>query len=108
MSQGMPPQLNGWLMTRMFLEICAERYPSSGKVMAIVDKHLPGLTPSSKIIVISKFRDAIRQAAGLHIYRSLDHRGEVEMAIIEALEDLEDQVEEQLEREERQSRAANR
>jgi type III secretion protein W len=86
----------------MFLEICAERYPSSSKVVAIVDKYLPGLTPYGKMVIISKFRDAIRQVAG-SIYRSLEHRGEVELAIIEALEDLEDTIEGMLEERENQA-----
>jgi len=50
-------------------------------------------TVELEIIVLSQFRDAIR-AISPRFYRSVQHRDEVYMAIIEALEDLEDELEE--------------
>lgn len=48
---------------------------------------------TAEIIVLSQFRDAVRTISP-RFYRSIQHRDEVYMAIIEALEDLEDELEE--------------
>ena len=53
----------------------------------------------AKIIALSQLRDAVREVAVNQIYKSLQHRDELYLAIIEALEELEDQLEEQLARE---------
>ena len=50
-------------------------------------------TVTVEIIVLSQLRDSIR-AISPRFYRSIQHRDEVYMAIIEALEDLEDELEE--------------
>jgi len=50
-------------------------------------------TVAAEIIILSQFRDAVR-AISPQFYRSIQHRDEVYMAIIEALEDLEDELEE--------------
>jgi type III secretion protein W len=50
-------------------------------------------TVTAEIILLSQFRDAVR-AISPRFYRSVQHRDEVYMAIIEALEDLEDELEE--------------
>jgi len=46
-----------------------------------------------EIILLSQYRESIR-AISPRFYRSVQHRDEVYMAIIEALEDLEDELEE--------------
>lgn len=58
----------------------------------------------SKIVILTSYRDAVRQVALNQIFKSPQHRDEIYMAIIEALEDLEDEleeIEEQLEAKER-------
>jgi len=47
---------------------------------------------TTEIILISQLRDMVR-AISPRFYRSLQHRDEVYMAIIEALEDLEEELE---------------
>lgn len=47
-----------------------------------------------KIILLSLMRDAIKEVSPTRIYRSMQHRDELYLAIIEALEDLEDELEE--------------
>lgn len=48
----------------------------------------------SKIIILSRFRDAVRQVSLNKIFKTSQRRDELYMAIIEALEDLEDELEE--------------
>lgn len=95
-----PEQLNFELMAKQFMTLASERYPSSAKVLQSavrlgIDKWI-----SAKIIALSQFRDAIREVAMEKIYKSLQHRDEFYLAVIEALEDLEDELEEQLKKEE--------
>jgi len=95
-----PSQLTFETMSKQFMELTGERYPTSDKVLRSavklgIDKWL-----RAKIIALSQLRDAIREVALNQIYRSVQHRDELYMAIIEALENLEDELEELEEREE--------
>lgn len=94
-----PPQLNFETMAKQFMALTGERYPTGDKVLGTtvrlgVEKWL-----MAKIIVLSQLRDAIREVAVNQVYRSIQHRDELYMAILEALEDLEDELEELLDRE---------
>lgn len=100
----LPAQLNFETMAKQFMSLASERYPSGDKVLQSavrlgVEKWL-----MAKIIALSQMRDAIREVAVNQIYRSLQHRDELFMAILEALEDLEDELDELLEKEEREGR----
>jgi type III secretion protein W len=95
-----PQRLNFELMSKQFMALCSERYPSADKVMKLakglaIDKWI-----IAQIIVFSQMRDAIRQVSKEQIFRSLQHRDELYNALIEALEDLEDEWEELLEEQE--------
>lgn len=90
----MPNQLNFEKMSKEFMRFVGDRYPSSDKALQIsnnlgVVKMLVG-----KIITLSQMRDGIRQVATNRIFKSLQHRDDCYMALIEALEDLEDELEE--------------
>lgn len=95
-----PQRLNFELLSKQFMALCSERYPSADKVL----KQAKGLGIDkwiiAQIIVFSQMRDAIRQVSKEQIFRSLQHRDELYNSILEALEDLEDEWEELLEREE--------
>lgn len=96
----LPPQLNFETMAKEFMSLAGERYPTGDRVLQTairlgVDKWI-----RAKIIALSQFRDAIREVAVNQIYRSLQHRDELYIAILEALEDLEDELEELLDQEE--------
>ncbi len=99
----MPKGLTFEAMAKAFMNLVSERYPSSdkvkgqGKTLDIDDWIL------AKIIAFSQFRDSVRELSMLQIYRSLQHRDELFMAIIEALEDLEEEFEEEEEEEEKKS-----
>jgi len=90
----LPQQVNAMSLTKAFMDLADERYPSADKVkrlardLAIAD-NLP-----LQIIVFGLFRDAVHKLP-LRLYRSPQHRDEVLTAIVEALEDFEEQVESQ-------------
>lgn len=93
-----PPQLTFESMAKQFMALAGERYPSADKVLQSASKLGIEKWIIAKIIAFSQLRDAIREVAVNQVYRSLQHRDELYMAILEALEDLEDQLEELLDR----------
>lgn len=95
-----PPQLTFETMSKQFMELVGDRYPTSDKVLQQGRKLGIEDWILAKIIAFSQFRDAIREVAANQIYRSLQHRDELYLAILEALEDLEDQLEDLLRKEE--------
>lgn len=100
-----PKGLDFEQLAKQFMRLVGERYPSSEKFLAAA-KRL-GLEDwiLAKIIVLSQMRDAVRQVALYHIYKSLQHRNDMLLAILEALEDLEDELEEEEEGEEGEEEA---
>ena len=82
------------------MSLAGERYPSGDKVLAQARRLGIEDWILAKIIAFSQFRASVRELAMSQIYRSLQHRDDILMAIIEALEDLEDELEEEEEREE--------
>lgn len=96
----MPQELSFEAMAKQFMALASERYPSAAKVLQLANKLGIEKWIIAKIIVLSQLRDAIREVAINQIYKSLQHRDELYMSILEALEDLEDQLEELQEREE--------
>jgi len=96
----LPNQITFESMAKQFMTLAAERYPSASKVLQLAAKLGIERLLIAKIIVISQLRDAIREVAINQIYKSVQHRDELYMAIIEALEDLEDELEELASKEE--------
>ncbi len=87
-------------VTKFFFDITEERYPSSEKLVQMTSRIVdpaggnPWENVNIKISILTIMRDMIKQVAPLHFYRSMQHRDDLFLAIIEALEDLEDQLEE--------------
>ncbi|MBA3957815.1 MAG: hypothetical protein H0X51_05410 [Parachlamydiaceae bacterium] len=98
----LPSQLNFETMAKQFMALASDRYPSSDKALQTAVKLGIEKWIMAKIIALSQFRDAIREVAVNQIYRSLQHRDDLYLAILEALEELEDELEELMEREERE------
>jgi type III secretion protein W len=96
----MPSQLTFEAVSKQFMALAAERYPSAAKVLQIAAKLGIEKWLIAKIIVLSQLRDAVREVAVNQVYKSIQHRDELYMALIEALEDLEDELEELSEKEE--------
>ena len=95
----MPQQLSFELMAKTFMVLAADRYPSSDKVLQQATKLGIDKWIATKIIAFSQLRDAIREVAVNQIYRSIQHRDELYLALLEALEALEEELEELLEKE---------
>lgn len=95
-----PSTLNFETLSKQFMTLASDRFPSSDKVLQTAVRLGIEKWILAKIIALSQFRDAIREVAINQIYRSLQHRDELYLAILEALEELEDELEELLEREE--------
>jgi len=99
----MPQKLSFELMSKQFMRMVSERYPSADKILKQMDKYGVEKFLMGKIIILSQMRDAIREVAMNQIYKSLQHRDELFGALIEALEDLEDEYEEYEEDEDEES-----
>lgn len=97
----MPAELSFESMAKQFMWLAAERYPSSAKVFQTAIKLGIEKWITAKIIVFSQMRDAVREVAMNLIFKSLQHRDEMYLAVLEALEDLEDQLEELMEKEDK-------
>lgn len=88
-----PPQLNFENIAKQFMALVADRYPAAAKVLQLASKMgIDGKT-LAMIIIFSQMRDAVRQVAREQIYKSLQHRDDLYLAILEALEELEDELE---------------
>lgn len=92
-----PKELNFENLSKGFMSLVAERYPTADKVMQQAKRLGVDTSIEAKIVAFTQFRDAIRQVSAQRIYRSIQHRDELSTAIIEALEGLEDELEAMLE-----------
>lgn len=86
-------------MSRQFITLLQERYPSPEKVQAMAQKLGVSGHVMAKIILLSQMRDAVREIAFYQFYRSTQHRDEIQKAIMDALEELEEELDELLEKE---------
>lgn len=101
-----PSDITFEFMTKQFLLLARDRYPSADKclqlsntVLARANLKEPILIVQAKIMVLSHFRDVVRKVDPNYAYHSIKQRDEVYAAIIEALESLEEElaeIEEQL------------
>lgn len=94
----LPDQLNFESLAKAFMGLVGERYPSGDKVLQTAVRLGIEKWITAKIIAFSQLRDAIREVAMNQIYRSLQHRDELYLAILDALEELEDELEALMER----------
>lgn len=90
----MPAELSFESLAKQFMSLASERYPSSAKVLQTASKLGVEKVLIGKIIVFSQLRDAVREVAMNLIFKSVQHRDELYLSVLEALEDLEDQLEE--------------
>ncbi len=90
----MPSNLTFELMAKEFMEFVGDRYPSSDKALQTAVKLGLEKWLMAKIIALSQLRDGIREVAAGKVFKSLQHRDDCYLALLEALEDLEDELEE--------------
>lgn len=89
-----PEELNFELLAKQFIALAGDRYPSGDKVLQLAKKLGIEDWLIAKIIVFSQLRDAVREVAVNQIYTTVQHRDEVYLSIIDALEALEEELEE--------------
>lgn len=80
-------------MAKSFVQLVEERYPSLLKLLK-QSEQLGLMDETEKIIVLSQYRDAIRQLSP-RLYKSLRHRQDLLLVILETLDELESDEEEE-------------
>lgn len=86
-------------LSKLFFDLAEERYPSAEKMNQLVSKNVtlfvkdPLEAVYIKIAVLNTMRDMVKEVSPAKLYRSIQHRDDLYLAIIEALEDLEDELE---------------
>lgn len=95
----LPPDLNFETLSRQFVSLLQERYPSPDKVLQLAQKLGISKEILAEIIIFSQMRDAVREIALHQFYRSLQHRDEIYKSILDCLEQLEEELDEQYEKE---------
>ncbi|MBS0655331.1 MAG: type III secretion system gatekeeper subunit SctW, partial [Verrucomicrobia bacterium] len=80
-----PASLNFESISKQFVGLLQERYPTGDKVLQTAGKLGIEKWILAKIIMLSQFRDAIREVALHQLYRNIQHRDDLFNAIIEAL-----------------------
>lgn len=82
-------------LAKEFIKLVEEKYPSVMKLLKQIGKFGP-LDDVSKIIILMQYRDAIRGLSP-RLYKSLRHRQDLLLVILETLEELEEREEEEKE-----------
>lgn len=95
----LPPRFTFEMLAKMFVQMLKERYPSMDKVFQLALKMGISADLLAQIIIFTQMRDAVRGVAP-RLFRTDQHRHDVLMSFIEALEELEDQMEEEEEKKE--------
>ncbi|CUI16987.1 putative type III secreted protein SctW [Candidatus Protochlamydia naegleriophila] len=99
---------------KLFFDAADERYPTAEKMNQLVSRIVDPIATDplesvfTKITVLNSIRNMIKGVSP-RLYRSMQHRDDLYLAVIEALEDLEDELEEleekELENEEEEAEA---
>ncbi len=93
-SSTMPKTITFELLSKLFMSLVAERYPSSMKVLKLAGQLGLENDILGQISVFEQMRDGTRGVAP-RIYKSIKHRWDLLAAILEALDQLEDSIEEE-------------
>lgn len=88
-----PEALSFELLAKAFIQLVEERYPSILKLLKQAEK-MGLLDDLEKVIVLSQYRDAMRQLSP-RLFKSLRHRQDLLLVILETLEELEEKEEEE-------------
>lgn len=90
----LPSSLTFELIAKQFIKFIQERYPSSEKALQLAAKMGILEELEAQIILYTQMRDAVRGVAP-KLFKSEQHRQDVLMAFIEALEELDEQLEDE-------------
>lgn len=80
-------------LAKEFIRLVEERYPSAARLKSQAEKL--GLTEDeAKVIILSQFRDAIRQLSP-RLYKTARHKQDLLLVILDTLEELEEEEDEE-------------
>lgn len=88
----MPAELTFESIAKQFMSLVSERYPSSARVLQTASKLGIEGQIIAMIITFSQMRDGVREVAMNHIFKGVQHRDELYVAILETLDDLEEKL----------------
>ncbi|MDN3505815.1 MAG: type III secretion system gatekeeper subunit SctW [Simkaniaceae bacterium] len=94
----LPSRITFEMLAKMFVAFLMERYPSMDKVFQLSLKMGISADILAQIILFGQMRDAVRGVAP-KLFRTEQHRHDILMSFLEALEELEEQMEEEEEEE---------
>lgn len=95
----MPRQIQFETLANLFVKLLMERYPSSDRILRLANSLGISKELLAQIIIFNQYRAAIRGVSP-RLFRSIRHRQDLLMTLIETLEELEDALEEEEEEEE--------
>ena len=90
--------INTQTLGKLFMEIIQERYPSREKLLQMAARLVEPMggdrweALNLRIAVLTIMRDLVKQVSPTRMYRTIQHRDDLFLAVIEALEDLEDDL----------------
>lgn len=90
----LPSRITFEMLAKVFVQFLKERYPSMDKVFQLALKMGISADLLAQMILFTQMRDAVRGVAP-KLFRTPQHRHDVLMSFIEALEELDEQVEEE-------------
>ena len=90
----LPKNLNFEQLAKIFGKYIQERYPSPDKVLRLSSQLGLDEEIIAQIIIFTQYRDALRGVSP-KLFRSLKHRQELLMALIETISELDDLLEEE-------------
>ena len=94
----LPSKITFEMLAKMFVQFLMERYPSMDKVFQLAAQMGISADLMAQIILFTQMRDGVRGVAP-KLFRNEQHRHDVLMSFIEALEEIEEQLEEDEEEE---------
>lgn len=89
----LPSRITFEMLAKMFVQFLTERYPSMDKVFQLALKMGISADLMAQIILFTQMRDGVRGVAP-KLFKNEQHRHDVLMSFLEALEELEEQLEE--------------
>lgn len=95
----MPSTINFQLLSKAFMNVLKERYPSAQKILSFATMLGISEETLAKIIIFNQLRDALRNVSP-KLFKSEQHRQDVLMTFIETLSDLEDELDKEDEEDE--------
>jgi type III secretion protein W len=98
-----PSRLNFEFLASLFVKFLQERYPSPEKAFFLAGQLGISEELLAQIIIITQMRDAVRQVAP-KLFKSDQHRQDILLAFMDALEDIDERLEEEEEEEEEQEK----